>query len=217
MNTATTARERSSNPRGRPAGADTADIRGAILDAAETLFAHQGYAATSVREIADAVEVNPAMVHYYFGSKHALLRHVLERALEPLAGAIGAMRTEGQAPAGDIARLLFRTFSQHPSLPVLIAREVMLPGGVMQEHFLQYLAPRLGGSLPGLLEKEQAAGRMHADLDPRTSTLLLLSLCALPFIARDLAGPALNITYDAAGLDLIERHIEHILHEGFCT
>jgi TetR/AcrR family transcriptional regulator len=217
MATATTARKRGSNPRGRPAGTDTADIRAAILDAAETLFARKGYAATSVRQIAEAVDVNPAMVHYYFGSKHALLRQVLERTLEPLAAAIGVMRAAGQAPAADIARLLLRTFSQHPSLPILIAREVILPGGVMQEHFLQYLAPRLGGSVPGLIEKEQAAGRMHADTDPKVSTLILLSLCAFPFIARDLAGPALGITYDAEGLNLLERHIERLLQEGFCT
>jgi hypothetical protein len=100
---------------------------------------------------------------------------------------------------------------------MLIAREVILPGGVMQEHFLRYLAPRLGGSIPGLIEKEQAAGRMHADLDPRVSTLILLSLCAFPFIARDLAGPALQITYDADGLSRLEQHIERILNEGFCT
>lgn len=214
MATVTASGNRSGNPRGRPAGIDVADIRTAILDQAETLFARRGYAATPVREIADAVGVNPAMVHYYFGSKHALLRQVLERALEPLAAAIGTMREAGQAPASGIARLLLHTFSLHPSLPVLIAREVMLPGGVMQEHFLRYLAPRLGGSLPGLLEKEQLAGRLHPDLDTRASSLMLLALCAFPFIAADLAGPALGIRYDEDGLARLERHVEHILSEG---
>jgi TetR/AcrR family transcriptional regulator len=215
MATVTAARNRSGNPRGRPAGAGAADIRAAILDEAETLFARRGYAATSVREIAETVGVNPAMIHYYFGSKHALLRQVLERVLEPLAAAIGAMRAAGQAPVTDIARLLLNTFSRHPSLPVLIAREVMLPGGIMQEHFLRFLAPRLGGSLPEMLEQEQAAGRMHTDLDPHASTLMLLALCAFPFIAADLAGPALDIRYDENGLALLERHVERILSKGF--
>ena len=215
MATVTPGRKSGSNPRGRPPGTDAANIRIAILDTAETLFARQGYAATSVREIADAVEVNPAMVHYYFGNKHNLLQQVLERTLEPLAAAIGSMREAGRAPAGEIARLLLHTFSRHPSLPALIAREVMLPGGVMQAHFLQVLAPRLGGSLPLLLEKEQAAGRMNADLDSRISTLMLLSLCAFPLIARDLAAPALNIAYDSDGFERLERHIEQLLNEGF--
>ncbi len=209
--------KRGGNPPGRPAGGTAADYRSAILDAAEALFARQGYAATSVREIAQQVEVNPAMVHYYFGSKHGLLREVLERTLEPLAAAIGKMRSTGQAPATDIAGLLLHTFSAHPSLPVLIAREVMLPGGVMQEDFLQYLAPRLGGSMPALLQQEQACGQMQADLDPNISALLLLALCAFPFIARDLAGPGLGIDYDPAGLNRLEWHIERILSEGFCS
>jgi len=215
ISSATSEHKRSRNSRGRPAAADAADIRSAILDAAEVLFAHKGYAATSVREIADTVEVTPAMVHYYFGSKLALLRQVLERTLEPLAAAMGQMRQTGQAPATDIARLLLRTFGQHPSLPVLVAREVILPGGAMQQHFLEYLAPRLGGSVPAMLEKEQAAGRVHADLDPQVSALLLLSLCAFPFVARDLAGPALRIAYDDEGLRRLERHVERILQEGF--
>jgi len=205
---------RGANPPGRPAGDAAADNRSAILDTAEALFARKGYAATSVREIARQVKVNPAMVHYYFGSKHALLKQVLERTLEPLAAAIGNMRDAGQAPATDIARLLLKTFSAHPSLPVLIAREVMLPGGVMQEHFLHYLAPRLGGSFPALLQQEQAAGRMRTDLDPNFSTLLLLALCAFPFIARDLAGPALNIDYESGSIASLQWHIERILTEG---
>jgi TetR/AcrR family transcriptional regulator len=208
---------RGRNPRGRPAGPDTADVRGEILTAAEALFARQGYAATSVREIAERADVNPAMVHYYFGSKHDLLRQVLDNALEPLAAAIAAMRSSGQAPVAEIVSLLLGAFSQHPSLPVLIAREVLLPGGIMQAHFLEVLAPRLGGSLPDLLAREQAEGRMRADLDPRIGSLLLLSVCAFPLIARDLAEPALRISYDRRGLGRLEEHIELLLREGFAT
>lgn len=208
---------RSGNPRGRPAGPDTQDIRSAILDAAERLFAQRGYAATSVREIAQQVEVTPAMVHYYFGSKHALLQQVLERTLEPLAGAIAEMRDAGEAPVQAIVALLLETFDGHPNLPILIAREVMLPGGEMQEHFLKFLAPRLGGSLPGLLDREQLNGRMRPTLDPRISSMLLLALCAFPFVARDLAGPALQIDYGPGGVERLQQHINELLHEGFAS
>ena len=141
---------------GRPAGPAASDIRADILDSAESLFAHKGYAATSLREIAEEVGVNPAMVHYYFGNKNALLRQVLERTLEPLAAAIAEMKSGDNAPVSGIVHLLLRSFSNNPSLPALVAREVMLPGGVMQDHFLEYLAPRLGGSVPELLMKEQS-------------------------------------------------------------
>ena len=201
--------------RGRPAGKNAVDIRGAILDAAEVRFARQGYAGTSVRDIADDVQVNSAMIHYYFGSKLALLRQVLERTMEPLADAIAGLGEAGQAPAADIARLLIRTLRKRPNLPPLVVREVMLPGGVMQQHFVEYLAPRLGGAMPSLLSREQAEGRMNADLDPRISTLLLLSISIFPFVVRETAERALHVPLDEGGLARLERHIEHVLERGF--
>lgn len=57
-----------------------------ILDAAEALFAGQGYDATSIREITRAADVNVAAIHYHFGSKKAVLRGVTDRIVEPLNG-----------------------------------------------------------------------------------------------------------------------------------
>ncbi len=200
--------------KGRPAGPATADIQQEIKDAAEILFACQGYAATSLREIATEVGVNPAMVHYYFGSKLELLQQVLEQVLEPLAVAIAKMREGKHSPAAEITRLLLHTFSKHPGLPVLMAREVLLPGGVMQDHFLKYLAPRLGGSLPGLLYKEQQEGRMKKDIDPSIAALCVMSLCVFPFIARELAEKALDIHFDPSGLRNLEKNISNLLQGG---
>lgn len=44
-----------------------------IMEAAEKLFAEQGFAGTSVRDIAEAARVNLAMISYYFGSKEKLM------------------------------------------------------------------------------------------------------------------------------------------------
>ncbi len=200
--------------KGRPPGPVATDIRQEIQDVAENLFARRGYSATSLREIADQVGVNPAMVHYYFGSKLALLQHVLEQSLEPLAQTIAKMKEEEHAPVEEISRLLLQTFSEHPGLPALVAREVLLPGGVMQDHFMEFLAPRLGGSLPGLLEKEQKDGRMRNDFDPSLAALLLLSSCVFPFIARDLAEKALAIHFDSSGMQKLEQHITSLLDRG---
>jgi len=207
--------ERAKKTRGRPSGPESTDNRSAILAAAEALFALKGYTATSVREIADEVDVNPAMIHYYFGSKHALLRQVLERAMEPLAKAIAGMRSSGQAPVEKIVHLLIQSLKEHPHLPTLVVREVMLPGGVMQEHFIEYLAPRLGGAIPYLLEKEQDNGTMCKDIDPHISTLIILSLCIFPFVVKDAAGPVLHISYEETGLQELEQHITRLLGEGF--
>ncbi len=54
-----------------------------ILDAAERLFAEQGYAATSLRSIIAGAGVNLAAVHYHYHSKEALLEAVILRRWVP--------------------------------------------------------------------------------------------------------------------------------------
>lgn len=61
----------------------SADTREKILDVAEVLFAERGIAATSLRALTKAADVNLAAVHYHFGSKESLLDAVLERHAEP--------------------------------------------------------------------------------------------------------------------------------------
>jgi AcrR family transcriptional regulator len=50
----------------------TPDTRDTILDAARRGFAARGYDATSLRSIATAANVDPALVIHYFGSKEGL-------------------------------------------------------------------------------------------------------------------------------------------------
>ena len=134
--------------------------------------------------IADEVAVNPAMVHYYFDNKQTLLQNVLERAIEPLADAFGEMRRSGSASLEDLVGTMLNTMQQNPHLPTLVAREVLLPGGVMREHFQTYLAPRIGGAIPALVEREQGAGRIRPDLVPEFSALTLMWVCATLVVAR---------------------------------
>ena len=56
--------------------------RARILDTAEELFSRNGIAATSLRALTRAAEVNLAAVHYHFGGKEALLDAVVARRAE---------------------------------------------------------------------------------------------------------------------------------------
>jgi len=49
-----------------------------IVRAAVALFAHQGFAGTGLRALASAAGVNLAMINYFFGSKKALLKKILD-------------------------------------------------------------------------------------------------------------------------------------------
>ncbi len=61
-----------------------ADTKQRILDAAEFLFALDGYRGTSLRSITGRAHVNLASVNYHFGSKTALLEAVIRRRILPL-------------------------------------------------------------------------------------------------------------------------------------
>ena len=73
--------ERSRTGRGRRPGAP--DTRAEILTSARTLFAARGFAGTSVRAIAADAEVDPSLVHHYFGSKDDLFVAALELPVDP--------------------------------------------------------------------------------------------------------------------------------------
>ncbi|HRO60149.1 MAG TPA: TetR/AcrR family transcriptional regulator [Burkholderiaceae bacterium] len=62
---------------GRPAG--VSETRERLIDAASTLFASNGFAGTSLREISEGLGVSgPALLHH-FGSKSRLYAEVLDR------------------------------------------------------------------------------------------------------------------------------------------
>lgn len=60
------------------------DTRARILQAAETLFANDGFANTSLRAITARAGVNLAAVNYHFGSKEALIQEIFKRRLDAL-------------------------------------------------------------------------------------------------------------------------------------
>ena len=201
-------------PRGRPFDTDQKDLKKQILDTAETLFADNGYAATSIRRIAEGSGVNPALVHYYFSNKKSLLQSVLDRALEPMVLAIAEMKNGSEASPVMISSLLVSMAAKHPNIPRLLIREVFLPGGEMQQHFAENMAPRLGGALPALLSREKTAGRLREDSDPAVSAMLILAVSIFPFIARTLAEPVLGIKYDEDGIEFLNHQITQLLKRG---
>ncbi|HYH25489.1 MAG TPA: TetR family transcriptional regulator [Blastococcus sp.] len=64
----------------RPGSPDTRD---AVLAAARTAFAERGFDGATIRQIATAAGVDPALVHHYFGSKDKLFLAAVEAPANP--------------------------------------------------------------------------------------------------------------------------------------
>lgn len=58
------------------------DKKELIKDVSLYLFSEKGFEATSIRQIAHALNINIAMISYYFGSKENLLEEIIKDKLE---------------------------------------------------------------------------------------------------------------------------------------
>ncbi|PWU50282.1 TetR family transcriptional regulator, partial [Micromonospora globispora] len=82
------------------------DSREAILAAARAAFAERGFDAASIRAIATAAGVDPALVHHYFGTKEELFRATMEVPIDP-AQLLPSVLSGGREGVGE---RLVRTF-----------------------------------------------------------------------------------------------------------
>ncbi len=93
-----------------------------ILDAAETLFATQGYEGTTLRQIAAVVKLKEPGLYNHFSSKHALYEAVLHRALNPMARAMGTHldQAAGLRDYIDLPSLMTDLLFEHPQIAALL-------------------------------------------------------------------------------------------------
>jgi AcrR family transcriptional regulator len=84
--------------KGRPR--DAAKTRQTLLEAARRRFAEDGYAATTVRDIADDAGVNVALISRYFTSKEGLFEACLAAAGDEMR------RTTGSVPLERVGEVI---------------------------------------------------------------------------------------------------------------
>ena len=75
-----------------PPGAATSDAESAtrerVLLEAARLFRHHGYAATTLREVADAAGIKAGSIYYHFASKEEILGEVLDKGIQIVIDAV---------------------------------------------------------------------------------------------------------------------------------
>jgi AcrR family transcriptional regulator len=204
---------------GRPAGLEhTEAVRLALLNAARKLFAVRDFKSVSVRDIAQAAQVNPAMVHYHFTDKQGLYKAMLQETIGPIVGHIQALITNPASDRESGVRLLMKgamtTFAKNPWVPALIVREVLAQEGEFREMFIKEFASRAGGRLPALLNREKELGRVRRDLDATLGALSILGLVVFPFVALPVAERVFGFTMDEEFVRRLVEHTQKLLEEG---
>ena len=200
---------------GRPSS-DSPDLRQHLLDAALTCFSRQGIAATSLRAIATQANVNPALLHYYFGDKAQLQQAVIEERVMPAINGVGA----SLAAAGDDVTALIAGFvrgvgeavARHPWLPSLWVREVLCEGGALRDLLVNRVGPQIPQQLAQRFAAAQRAGALNPDLDPRLLVVSLVGLTLFPAAS----APVWGRVFETAGIDadVLRDHTIALLDRG---
>ncbi len=205
-------------------GHDTTETRQRLLDAAERLFAVDGYEATPVRDITAAAGCNVAAVNYHFGGKEELYLEVFRRLLAELRGRrIQRIRREVEE-AGDelslerflesfclsfleplvdegrrphLITLMDREMQNHHLPPEVFFRELIRPMSEVTLEGLRQVMPELDETC-GLMCLMSVVGQLIHVLKMRT----MVSRGEVPVaVPTDLAAHVAHIVrFSAAGI-----------------
>lgn len=145
-----------------------------ILRVATRLLAERGYAATSLDEIAEVLDLSKASLYHYFPSKEALVLGCLERigneTVERLTeAAAGPLTARDRLHAVLRAQVLILTRDQ-PAGAALFLQDVGLPEAVRERS--RALVDRHDRIFRSIIEEGVRTGELHV-FDPTVARLLM--------------------------------------------
>ncbi len=150
-----------------------ARIRGAALE----LFARSGHASVTVRAVAEAADVSPALVIHHFGSKAGLITAVDNQVMERISHHLDDMAAQTDA---DGAKAAMVALTREPALFDYLGRS-LAEGGPVGDH----LYDRLYQVTLDLLALMTDAGVVQPIEDrPALATLLLANDMAMILLRR---------------------------------
>jgi AcrR family transcriptional regulator len=183
-----------------------------LRDAALVLFAERGFAATTVRAIAERAGVTPGLVVHHYGTKHAL-REAVDRFVRDTI-------TEAFAELPDISRdddhfairlQGFRLlFQERPYMGRYIRRSLLESSDGANALF-----DRIADVSQRLFEPLRAAGLVKPSADPEAQVLLAMLVGMLPALLPRQIERTLGISLRSdAGLERWTRAEYELLTQG---
>jgi len=171
----------------------SANAADSIVQAALRLFGEGGIDATSLRDVAKAAQVSPALVVHHFGGKEGLIAAVDKAALREF----GAAYDPGESTSGpDLLRQraeqTARVMREHPAVCAYLGRALV--EGTPGSAGLFHLMIEAGGAE---IDALASRGALRSDSDRLWATLqhfflIWAPLSFMPLLERELGGALLE-------------------------
>ncbi len=190
-----------------------------LLDAATTLFAEHGIAATTIAQIAAHVGVTSAMVHYYFKTRDQLLDAIVEERIMHFTDFVWDPFSGSEAdPISLVKGLVVRIIKAceiMPWLPPLWIREIVNEGGLLREKTLKHISLDRQKKFVECIEAGQKRGEVNESIDPRLLYMSIVGLTLLPLASAKIWSRI--PTLEGLGTDELTRHVTAILMHGIAN
>jgi TetR/AcrR family transcriptional regulator, cholesterol catabolism regulator len=145
-----------------------AERRAEVLAAAAELFASRGYAATTVREVAEAAGMLGGSLYYHFDSKESMVDEILSGFLTDMWADYDRVTSAGLGPADTFRELInssFRSLDRHRPAVVIYQKESQHLGQSPRFSYLTDSQRKFREMWLKVLDTGVLEGVFRADLD----------------------------------------------------
>lgn len=178
------------------------DIERKIIEAAKESFIENGFAETSMSDIATKVGINRPGVHYYFRTKDKMFQAVFGPIVKSLIPKVQDIILQQDMPIderiGKVVDVYYDVFRSNPNLPIFIMKEMhrdfdFFSKNIIEMDFIHYFNTIKNG-----LQNEMIKGKLQK-VPMRFLFLTFYSLLTMPFSTKNMCQNILleeNETYD---------------------
>lgn len=163
------------------------DTSSKLIETATLLFAKKGFAAVSIRELAQAAQVNSALISYHFRGKEGLYLAVLEEQFQPIAEALLMLENMTHLSATErltlYAKQVAAIHHQRSFLTLFLNSELSTPTPGYEKVLKKYIY-RLFRFIRTALADGVANGDFNANLNLDYTTVSLAGIMNFYFIVK---------------------------------
>lgn len=167
------------------------DVEKKIVEAAKELFIENGFAETSMSDIAAKVGINRPVLHYYFRTKvkmfQAVFGNIILSFIPRIHDIIIQQDKSVSESIGEIVDAYYKVFTENPCLPLFMVREMHrdmdhLSTTIKELRLEQYLH-----KIMDVLQEEMNGGRLKTVPLPFVFYTFYSAL-TVPFLTKNLSA-----------------------------